>query len=133
MMIDIDHFEIINDIQGHMIGDHILHVIGKYLNNYFAPHAMVVRFAGKKFTVLLPDTSLEQGKIVAEELRQKMVELKPEGLDITVSIGLTSSEGVAETTLATLIADADSALHSAQITGYNRTCVCVTNKNITSL
>ncbi|MEZ5670860.1 MAG: diguanylate cyclase [Thiotrichaceae bacterium] len=35
MMVDIDHFEIINDVQGHLIGDHILHIIGKYLNEYF--------------------------------------------------------------------------------------------------
>lgn len=132
MMVDIDHFEIINDVQGHIIGDHILHVAGRFLNDFFEPYqAMVVRFAGKKFTVLLPDTTLDKSKSIAETLRQKVIELKPEGLDITVSIGLTSSEGVTETTLATLIADADSALHSAQVQGYNRTCLCVTHKNIT--
>jgi len=134
MMVDIDHFEIINDLQGHMIGDHILHVIGKFLNEHFTHcgTAMVARFAGKKFTVLLASCALEKGKLVAESLRKKMMELKPEGLEITVSIGLTSSEGVAETTLATLISDADSALHIAQKQGHNRTCLCITHKNITS-
>jgi diguanylate cyclase (GGDEF)-like protein len=132
MMVDIDHFEVINEVQGHMIGDHILHVVGKFLNEFFPPEAMVVRFAGKKFTVLLPDCTLELGKGLAEELREQIGTLHPEDLDITVSIGLTSSEGVAETTLATLISDADSALHSAQEQGYNRTCLCMTHKNITS-
>lgn len=132
MMMDIDHFEVINEVQGHMIGDHILHVVGKFLNEYFPPEAMVVRFAGKKFTVLLPDCTLELGRQIAEELRSRITHLQPEGIEVTVSIGLTSSEGVAETTLATLISDADSALHSAQDQGYNRTCLCMTHKNITS-
>jgi diguanylate cyclase (GGDEF)-like protein len=132
MMVDIDHFEIINDVQGHMIGDHILHVIGKFFNEYFAgSNALVARFAGKKFTILLADCALDKGKTVAEDLRRQMMELRPEGLEVTVSVGLTSSEGVAETTLATLVSDADSALHIAQKQGHNRTCLCMTHKNIT--
>ncbi len=132
MMVDIDHFEIINEERGHIIGDHILHVIGKYFNEYFPLEALVARFAGKRFTILLPDCTLSKGKSMAEDLRLKMIKLKPEGLEVTISVGLTSSEGVAETTLATLIADADSALHLAQSQGYNRICVCTTHKNITS-
>jgi len=134
MMLDIDHFEIINDVQGHIIGDHVLHVVGKFLNDYFAnQEILVVRFAGKKFTVLLAECTLEKGKKIAEDLRKKVIALKPEGFDITVSVGLTSSEDVVETTLNTLISDADNALHTAQIQGYNRTCVCVTHKDIRSL
>jgi diguanylate cyclase (GGDEF)-like protein len=132
MMVDIDHFEIINEERGHIIGDHILHVIGKYFSEYFPPEALVARFAGKRFTILLPDCTLSKGKSMAEDLRLKMIKLKPEGLEVTISVGLTSSEGVAETTLATLIADADSALHLAQSQGYNRICLCTTHKNITS-
>ncbi|MDM8561706.1 response regulator [Candidatus Parabeggiatoa sp. HSG14] len=133
MMVDIDQFEQINAIQGHIIGDHILHLIGQFLLNYFPKEIMVARFAGKKFTILMPDCTLEKGKAIAENLRRKMIELKPENLNITVSIGLTSSEGVTETTLATLISDADNALHTAQKQGYNRTCLCITHKNITNL
>ncbi|MEK7990692.1 MAG: response regulator [Thiotrichaceae bacterium] len=131
MMIDIDHFEIINDVQGHIVGDHILHVTGRFLNEFFDEDSMVVRFAGKKFTILIGDADLEKGKSLAETLRINMMGLKPEGLDVTVSIGLTATEGVKDVTLPTLIADGDNALHSAQIQGYNRTCLCVTNKNIT--
>lgn len=132
MMVDIDNFETINEENGHIIGDHVLHVFGKFLNSYFPKEAIVARFAGKKFTVLVPDCTLDKGKAVAENLRRRVMKLNPEGTEITVSIGLTSSEGVAETNLATLISDADSALHSAQMQGRNRTCLCVTHKNITS-
>ncbi len=132
MMVDIDHFEIINDVHGHIIGDHVLHMVGRFLNDYFPKNVMVVRFAGKKFTVLIPDCTIESGKVIAEDLRQKIMELRPENIDVSISIGLTSSEGVAETTLATLISDADSALHMAQQQGNNRTCLCITHKNITA-
>jgi diguanylate cyclase (GGDEF)-like protein len=132
MMVDIDNFEVINEDQGHIIGDHVLHVFGKFLNSYFPKETIVTRFAGKKFTVLVPDCMLDKGKAIAENLRRRVMKLNPEEIPITVSIGLTSSEGVAETNLATLISDADSALHSAQIQGNNRTCLCMTHKNITS-
>jgi diguanylate cyclase (GGDEF)-like protein len=128
MMVDIDHFEIINDVQGHLIGDHILHIIGKYLNEYFSDNVMVVRFAGKKFTVLVPGCQVEKGREIAEDLRLKMLGLNPEGLEVTVSIGLASTEGIAGISLATLITDADRALHIAQAQGHNRTSVCISHK-----
>ncbi|HDN27285.1 MAG TPA: diguanylate cyclase, partial [Thioploca sp.] len=131
MMVDIDNFEIINEAQGHMIGDHILHLFGQFLINFFSKETMVVRFAGKKFTTLMPDCTLDKGKAIAENLRSQIILLKPEGFDITISIGLTSSEGVAETTLATLISDGYNALQMAQKQGSNRTCLCKTHKNIT--
>jgi len=132
MMVDIDHFEKINDIKGHIIGDHVLHLFSQFLINFFPKEAIIARFMGKKFTILMPDSALDKGKVIAEDLRHKIMTLKPEEVDITVSIGLTSSEGSAETTLATLISDADSALHTAQKQGCNRTCLCLTRKNITS-
>jgi two-component system cell cycle response regulator len=131
MMVDIDNFEIINEAQGHMIGDHILHLFGQFLINFFSKEAMVARFAGKKFTILMPDCTLDKGKAIAENLRRQIILLKPESFDITISIGLTSSEGVAETTVATLISDAYNALQMAQKQGCNRTCLCKTHKNIT--
>ncbi len=131
MMVDVDNFEIINEVEGHMIGDHILHLFGQFLINFFSKETMVVRFAGKKFTTLMPDCTLDKGKAIAENLRRQIILLKPEGFDITISIGLTSSEGVAETTLATLISDGYNALQMAQKQGSNRTCLCKTHKNIT--
>jgi diguanylate cyclase (GGDEF)-like protein len=127
MMVDIDHFEIINDVQGHLIGDHILHIIGKYLNQYFSDNVMVVRFAGKKFTILIPSCNAEKGREIAEDLRLKMLGLNPEGLEVTISIGVASTEGVPGIMLATLITDGDHALHVAQAQGHNRTSICISH------
>ncbi|MCK5524490.1 MAG: response regulator [Thiomargarita sp.] len=130
MMIDIDRLEEIDKVQGHLIADHVLHIIGQFLINSFSKGVTVARFVGKKFTILMPDCALEKGKIIAENLRQKIMELKPENLEVTVSIGLTSSEGVADMNLTALIKDAESALRAAQKEGNNRTCLCITSKNI---
>jgi len=89
---------------------------------------MVVRFAGKKFTVLIPGCGADKGREIAEDLRLKMLGLNPEGLEVTVSIGVASTEGVAGIPLATLIADADHALHISQAQGHNRTNVCISHK-----
>ncbi|MDM8564383.1 response regulator [Candidatus Halobeggiatoa sp. HSG11] len=132
MMVDIDHFERLDESQGHLIGDHILHLFGQFLINYFPKETLIARFAGKKFTVLLP-CALDKGKKIAEAFRQKVIQLKPEGFNITISIGITSSEGQAETTLANLISNADSALHVAQQQGYNRSCLCTVQKNVTNI
>ncbi len=132
MMVDIDHFEKIDESQGHLIGDHILHLFGQFLINYFPEETLIARFAGKKFTVLMPCT-LDKGKNIAEKFRCKAINLNPEGFDITVSIGLTSSEGQEETTLANLLSNADSALHSAQQQGNNRSCLCTVQKNVTNV
>jgi diguanylate cyclase (GGDEF)-like protein len=132
MMADIDHFEKIDETQGHLIGDHILHLFGQFLINHFPKETLIARFAGKKFTIVMPCT-LEEGKGIAENFRQETMELKPEGFDITISIGLTSAEGQAEATLANLLSNADSALHSAQQNGYNCSCLCTLQKNVTNI
>ncbi len=132
MMVDIDHFEEIDQSQGHLIGDHILHLFGQFLINYFPEETLISRFAGKKFTVLMSCT-LDKGKTIAEKFRHKTMSLNPEGFDITVSIGLTSSEGQEEATLANLLSNADSALHSAQEQGNNRSCLCKVQRNVANV
>jgi two-component system cell cycle response regulator len=124
MMVDIDNFESINESQGHLKGDQILQKIGQFLLKFFSKQAMVNRFVGKKFTILIPNCTLDKGKAVAEKLRHKMMAFKPEGFAITISIGLTSSQGVTKTTLSSLISDAYSALKMAKNQGCNRTCLC---------
>lgn len=128
LMVDIDNFEKINEVKGYTIGDHILQSLGQFLINSFPKEIMVTRFAGKKFTILIPDCTLDKGKAIAENLRRKITTLKPQNLDITASIGLTSNESHSETSLATLISNADSALRTARKQGINRTGLCITHQ-----
>lgn len=123
MMVDIDDLEAINERHGHVSGDHVLHSIGHFLNSFFSRkgNSMVARFGGKKFTVLIAEADLAAGREIAEELRQAVETLQPEGVDITVTIGLTACDEKAEpATLNTLIAQGDQALHAAKEAGFNR-------------
>lgn len=133
IMLDIDHLEKINRTHGTIKGDHILHLIGHYLTKLFAKEAIVARLGGKTFSILIPKCSIEKGKEIAEKLRVQIMGYKPDGLGITISIGLAFSQSIAETTITSLISDADSALRTAQKEGYNRTCLCLTKKNVTLL
>ncbi len=130
MMIDIDHFETLNETEGHVVGDHILRVFGHFLRHFLPQKIMMVRFDFKKITLLIPKCNVTKGKIIAEKVRLQVIKLKPNGLNITVSIGLSFSNGHNKILLDTLVSDADSALKSAYQQGHNCTCLCVTQKNI---
>jgi diguanylate cyclase (GGDEF)-like protein len=130
IMLDIDHLEEINKKHGKLKGDHILHLIGNYLIKLFPKEVIIARVAGKTFSILIPKYSIEQGKELAEQLRIQIMEYNPDGLTITISIGLSFSKGIAKTTITSLLSDADSALRAAQQEGYNRICLCLTQKNI---
>ncbi len=120
MMLDIDHLEEINEQRGHLTGDHILHGVGHFLRGYFARQKVfLARFGGKKFTLLLGGYDAQAGLDVAEDLRQKILQLQPENVDISASIGLASLEGMEKPSLNALIANADNALHVAKEKGFN--------------
>jgi diguanylate cyclase (GGDEF)-like protein len=133
IMLDIDHLEKINQTYGKIKGDHILHLIGHYLKESFPNNVIVTRLGGKTFSLLIPKCSIETGKKIAEKLRLQIMAYKPDGLAITISIGLAFSKGIAETTITSLLSDAESALRTAQKEGYNRSCLCLTQKNVTLL
>ena len=133
IMLDLDHLEKINKTYGQLKGDHILHLIGQFLKKSFPKGVIVARLSGKTFTLLIPKCDIETGKEIAEKLRVQIMEYKPDGLSTTISIGLAFSKGVGETTINSLIADAESALRTAQKEGYNRICLCLTKKDVTLL
>lgn len=120
MLIDIDYFKQINDTMGHITGDHVLANLGEILNQTFSD-SMVVRFGGEEFCVLLPRSTnaLER----AEDLRLKIASLKPAGVDLNISVGLSSTKDYPKASLTQLITLADKALYAAKETGRNRVCV----------
>jgi diguanylate cyclase (GGDEF)-like protein len=88
---------------------------------------IAARFGGEEFTVILSHTSLEQGKQMAQRVRQAMADLDihPEGggsFSITASIGVAAYPQHG-TTVEELIRAADQALYTAKQKGRNRVCV----------
>lgn len=126
LMIDIDHFKNVNDTQGHLAGDAILHQIGQLLQNSARTIDSVCRYGGEEITLILPMTNSDEAMQMAERLRI-MVEKQAfdcsngNSLHITVSIGVASYPLHAQT-LTALIDVADAAMYAAKHAGRNRSC-----------
>ena len=124
-MIDIDHFKVYNDINGHLAGDKILKSIAGILERESRDIDIVTRFGGEEFCVILPEIDEKEAQDIAERLRKAVEstrfeneELQPNG-KLTVSIGVASFPQDAKTTQ-TLIEMADRAMYQAKKMNRNR-------------
>lgn len=122
---DIDHFKIINDTHGHIIGDNILKRIAKLLNADLRSKDMTARWGGEEFLMILPDTELSEAYEICERLRANIEASmfygkdKTQPIEVTMSFGI-SVEQTSNVTYKRLIANADQALYQAKENGRNR-------------
>lgn len=125
LIMDIDHFKKINDLLGHLTGDHVLAGIGELLNELF-PDDMVVRFGGEEFSIIFANTNADKAMGNAENLRQRIESLRPTNVDVAVSIGVACTDDYADANVTKLLSHADKALYAAKDRGRNRVCVART-------
>ncbi len=125
MLLDLDHFKVLNDIYGHLAGDQVLIGFARDLESCLRHSDIVCRWGGEEFIVLLKDTDGETGLMIAEKIRQHVEQQRyaydGKELQLTVSIGLTTLQ--VDETLHTLLSRADHAMYRAKQAGRNRTCV----------
>ncbi len=124
MILDLDYFKKVNDTLGHAAGDATLQHIAALLTKTLRDVDISGRVGGEEFGILMPNTELQDGVMVAERLR-KVIENTPpryEGKKIhcTVSFGVTAYEK-GTTSLDELYKTADKALYEAKESGRNRT------------
>lgn len=120
VIIDIDFFKNVNDTYGHVFGDDVLKSLGKILLKRHRAYDIVSRFGGEEFVVLLPDTDAENAFKVTEILRMDIEKTEVNGINITVSIGI-SLNNEHKNEFDTLFKEADSALYTAKHKGRNKT------------
>ncbi len=129
VMIDIDYFKPYNDNYGHIQGDSCLKEVAQLLDKTSQRITDVVaRYGGEEFVVLLPNTSLEQAKTLAEKFRQKIIEQNIEHqftqLDninrVSISLGVSAMIPSLGSSPALLIKQADLQLYLAKENGRNR-------------
>jgi diguanylate cyclase (GGDEF)-like protein len=122
-MLDIDHFKSINDRYGHATGDVVLKTVAELLTTTCRTSDVISRWGGEEFLLLLPETTLEQGSLLAERLRnaieRREIAVEEGSLRATVSIGVADLRG--QPNLEALIGDADQWLYRAK--GSGRNCV----------
>jgi diguanylate cyclase (GGDEF)-like protein len=127
LFFDLDHFKCYNDTHGHQKGDRLLSQLSDILRDFVRESDIVARYGGEEFVIILPDTSKEGAKIVAEKLRTQIEnypfsgrELQPQG-KVTTSIGIASypEDGLDRSAI---IRNADAAMYRAKNSGRNRAC-----------
>lgn len=117
ILIDIDNFKRINDLEGHVVGDHILKRVADVIHRCRKAGAEVGRFGGEEFVVGLC-TNQARAQILAEALRKQI----QREVNVTVSVGVATarSEGCE---VRRMVGAADKALYDAKHTGKNRVCL----------
>lgn len=119
LVVDIDHFKVINDRHGHARGDDILVEVARVLSKRVPPTATVCRFGGEEFTILLPGTA-EFGTAAAEALRAAVEAYFTGDLKVTVSIGVAHTPSRTYRDEMEFFKSADEALYRAKQGGRNR-------------
>ncbi|MDF2546193.1 MAG: signal transduction protein [Anaerosolibacter sp.] len=119
IMVDIDHFKKVNDVYGHQVGDHVLSKLAMFIKDNLRSMDIVGRYGGEEFMIILPETALAQGYMVADKIRQlvESMEWEEKNLKITISGGVTAwmDEGALK-----MVKKADDLLYQAKKNGRNR-------------
>ncbi|WP_295804019.1 diguanylate cyclase [uncultured Microbulbifer sp.] len=119
---DLDGFKAINDNFGHNFGDQVLKDVAQVLRDNTRSDDIVARWGGEEFLILLPNTDVQGGGILAEKLRLKVAALRdkyPQDASISISFGV--AEGDPRTaTHGQLLSQADSRMYRAKHGGRNQ-------------
>jgi diguanylate cyclase (GGDEF)-like protein/PAS domain S-box-containing protein len=127
VMIDIDHFKNFNDTYGHAAGDILLRELGILLQTGIRAEDIASRYGGEEFTLVLPETSLEDTRRRADQLRSEVKHLNLQHKRRQLET-VTLSFGVAEfpehgATVEALLRKADEALYQAKAEGRDKVVV----------
>jgi len=123
LMIDVDRFKEINDTYGHYVGDEVLTAVTSRLKRRVRGYDKIGRYGGDELLVVLPNCSLKTVKSIAERLRQAVSsqKVKTEAglIEVSLSLGGTSSEILAKPSVEAMIKTSDKALYMAKNKGRN--------------
>jgi diguanylate cyclase (GGDEF)-like protein len=122
LLFDIDRFKQINDLHGHLAGDHVLKRLAEMVSKHVRKEEAFARYGGEEFAIIMPETNCERAKIFAEKIR-RMVESTPftyedRAIQVTVSIGIAEMKQHREPLA--FIKASDELLYAAKNNGRNR-------------
>jgi diguanylate cyclase (GGDEF)-like protein len=124
LMMDLDHFKMVNDVHGHAAGDAVLQQFAGILTANVRSTDLVARYGGEEFVAVLPGASLAVALRLAERIRREAEQARfgidDKHLAVTVSIGVASVFPGDSAALRNVIAIADRNLYRAKRAGRNR-------------
>ncbi len=122
LMLDLDHFKMINDTFGHLAGDTVLEKTAEICKTVLRAHDIIGRYGGEEFVILLVETDLNSARNVAERVNQLLantpIQTDKGAIHLTISGGV-SGDNVEELNLIEMIELADQALYVAKEAGRN--------------
>lgn len=122
IILDVDHFKLVNDNYGHQVGDEVLIKIANILQIFTRDGDITCRWGGEEFLIIVPQTTIEDLHQIAEKTRKKI-----ESLDFDVAGKLSASFGItlSHENIAShiIIKEADDALYQAKNSGRNKTII----------
>lgn len=128
LMIDLDHFKLVNDTYGHSCGDMVLQDIAAIIKGYFRQNDMVGRYGGEEIVVMLENLPVEKVLDIVERLRMDIentiILYQGHEIRVTISIGIAYSQAGSAYSLDEMLSQADSALYKAKDNGRNCSRLC---------
>jgi diguanylate cyclase (GGDEF)-like protein len=123
MFLDLDHFKLLNDRQGHSSGDRALVAVARALSNELRPADLFARYGGEEFVAMLDHTSVEQAMQIATRLCRRVHRLEisaagDESLPLSISIGVAMRRDGDD--VAALVERGDQAMYRAKVNGRNQ-------------
>ncbi len=125
MMLDLDLLRNINNTYGHLAGDEVLIGIARILKQSIREYDVVARFGGEEFSIMLPETTLQQTFERAEVIRRAIegaefsIPTSVTPIKVSISIGISDRESFAQTA-DEIIHNADTALYHSKLNGRNK-------------
>ncbi|SMC32339.1 diguanylate cyclase [Fulvimarina manganoxydans] len=124
LLLDIDHFKVVNDRHGHSAGDAVLQGVADIVARSVRSVDLVARFGGEEILVALPETDAPEAVAAAERIRrtigQTSFDIGGKACQVTVSIGVATAAG-SSVSFDALFASADEAVYLAKENGRDRT------------
>ena len=133
LLLDIDHFKLVNDRFGHLVGDRALIMVADTIAKNLRSYDRAGRWGGEEFIILLPETSLNEAAEIAERLRIQVMNARlpvhvedqdnfDDELRIEISLGVATLNLGSSVSLDQLFNAADEMLYLAKKQGRNRVC-----------
>lgn len=125
IIIDIDHFKLINDTYGHLAGDQVLQEMSRNVANMIREEDVFCRYGGEEFVIIMRNTPCQHAVNLAERIRRQIENTPIESLEgktikVTISCGVATQSEKKYRDYVGLIADADKYLYQAKGSGRNK-------------
>ena len=121
IMADLDHFKVINDKQGHLVGDRVLKEVAARIKAALREFDLVGRYGGEEFVILLENTSTHTAHQIAERIRLRIssepIHISGQDMQLTISQGLTLCGQGDDSE--SMLSRADQAMYKAKQAGRN--------------